>query len=103
MPTPEELRKSHRKRVFGAARNAQAFSSVFDGPDGDYVLHHICKKFHVFDTIVEKNRDGSVDIHKTLRNEGQRMAAIDMLKAAKRDTVWIEQQIEKAINEPLDE
>ena len=102
MATPEELQSNHRSKIYGAAKNANAYRELFGGDAGNYILGHIAGKNFVFDTTVAKSAGGGVDINQTLINEGKRQLALDILKAVhKKNIDWIRKQIE-AHNEEME-
>ncbi len=71
-----------------------SYVRVFETPDGQEVLQHICKEAHVFDTTFVAG-----DPYQTALREGQRMTALSILKFIGKDHSKMIEQIERNIQD----
>lgn len=70
-----------------------SYKNVFESPDGERVLLHICKVGHVFDAC-----HVSGDQHTSAVNEGKRILALSILRFVRKDHSELIKQIEEGMN-----
>ncbi len=75
-----------------------SYVRVFETPDGQEVLKHICKVAHVFSPTFVAG-----DPHQTSLNEGKRLLALSILKCIGQDHSKLVKMIEEQTNEANDE
>jgi hypothetical protein len=76
-----------RQRIESLSGLSRAYRSVFNTPDGEKVLQHICKQGFVFTTSM--NTNGLTEF-----NEGRRSLALEILAMLKRDEAAMIEMLE---------
>jgi hypothetical protein len=74
----------------------ESYRRIFDTPDGEIVLRHICRHAHVFGTTFVKG-----DPYETALREGERRLALSILRFIYREDRSVE-LIEKGLTEHED-
>jgi hypothetical protein len=70
-------------------RLAQAYRAVFESPEGEVVLAHLCKVGHVFSPTAVAG-----DPHMTYMQEGERRMVLSIMKILKTDFSKLQQLME---------
>lgn len=70
-------------------RVTSAYKSVFESPEGEVVLAHLCKNCHVFDPTFVQG-----DPNQTFLNEGGRRVVLSILKMLNTDLGKLRQIME---------
>lgn len=68
------------------------YKNVFETPEGQLVLHDICKRWYVYRPTVSKENKGMEDI---LIREGMRNAALDLLSKVNYDLTKLPENMAK--------
>lgn len=71
-----------------------SYVRVFESPDGQVVLKHICKVGHISESTFVKG-----DPHESALREGERRLALSILKFVNRDHEQLVKQIEKGFED----
>lgn len=81
-------------QLFGRSALVHSYRRLFDCPDGEIVLRHLIKKFHVLSSTMVVG-----DSHFTAMQEGERRVILSILRWARKDYAQIMADIDSQLNE----
>lgn len=87
-----------KKVLFGRIMLHASYKRVFETPDGQEVLTHICKVAHL-----SKSTFVAGDPYETAMNEGRRKLALEILRFVRKDHREVIDMVEKQLDEHNEE